>query len=40
MAPESKKATDEKPYDAKQADIFSVGLVIYYLCTGLEAWKG
>ncbi len=40
MAPEVEKVTDETGYSAFQADVFSVGCVIYFLITGKEEWKG
>ena len=40
MAPEVEKASDECGYSAYQADVFSVGCVIYFLSTGKEEWKG
>ena len=40
MSPEIYEASDDNPYDALQADIFSLGVLIFFLCTGKEDWKG
>ena len=40
MAPEVENVSDENGYSAYYADIFSLGCVIYFLCTGKEEWNG
>ena len=40
MSPEIDSASDKTPYIATQADIFSLGVLIFFLCTGKEDWKG
>ena len=40
MAPEVHRVTEETGYSAFQADIYSFGCVIYFLCTGKEEWEG
>ena len=39
MAPEVHRVTEETGYSAFQADIYSFGCVIYFLCTGKENWE-
>ena len=38
MAPEIDNVSDNTPYVAIQADIFSLGMVLFFLCTGNEDW--
>ena len=40
MAPEIKSSSDKNPYVALQADIFSLGIVLFFLCTGKEELDG
>ena len=40
MSPEIDSVSDDNPYDALQADIFSLGVLIFFLCTGKEDWNG
>ena len=40
MAPEIKSSSDKNPYVALQADIFSLGVVFFFLCTGKSVWDG
>ena len=39
MPPEIENVSDDTPYVALQADIFSLGVVLFFMCTGKEDWN-